>query len=677
MNAYGIELDSLELSPEALSDQTIGWLIQNADPELWAPRHYLIVDEKCKGDHHMIATWFAIYRLLIFYKPIGKRAFGQREIAAVGRVGRGHLSGKNGTIRKLAHLGLIIIDGYEGDEGDEGKPIFRIDTARLEAESILLTRKRLSAGQLVPRRKPAVHGQLDMFKKLGLTPDDEMLTLARHEHQAGDEYLKVPEPASIGAAVRSTSGSTAPMGATTAIEATSRHRQAPGVAPIGAAFREGRHPGAPDVAPMGATFEGSWHPGAPGVAPMGAAQVLDQAGWHLSVPHGGQDSADWLPPGPHTEREAAPPESTLAPVGALREIDHEIERRRERPAAAPGAASLTQDSLTLMIHQVIAQQLPALMAATLRQLGSNGLAGGGSVAAPPSPLLNDDVPPRPCPEEVELQRGLLTTWRTVSRQDKIPDRDIAQLEIMVSRYTPATKNHAAYWLCRAMWDADRRHHHGGEPVSISLINGYMQRMELEGFSTAVLENPPPKGSKKQGTTSEGIAPKSKGGAASAPPPALERAPALAHQGAAPVAGTLPPELAEHWVITTWRSYAGADAVILVDRAQHLIATVSRRDVWEAVLANWRDKYKSKANWTQFDGLLDWYSREAAKPVTVTADEFDPDGPPPSASVIDNHPDLGDTRADWYRRFHAAGDSKAAKQAVIRRLLAEHPIEPTN
>ncbi len=413
------------------------------------------------------------------------------------------------------------------------------------------------------------------------------------------------------------------------------------------------------------------------MAPIGAAQVLDQANWHPSVPGGGHDRVDWLSPGPHAGEAAAPLESTLAPTGALREIDHEIERRRERSAAAPSAATLTQDSLTLLIQQAIAQQLPALMAATVRQLGNAGLAGGVPVAVSPSPLLNDDVPPRPHPEELELQRGLLTTWRTVSRQDKIPDRDIAQLEILVSRYTPATKNHAAYWLCRAMWEADRRHHHGGEPVNISLINGYMQRMELEGFSTFVLENPPPKGSKKQGAAPEGTAPKSKGDAASTPAPASERAPALAPQGAAPVAGAMPPELAEHWVIATWRCYAGADAVMLPDRAQHLIATVSRRDVWEAVLANWRDKYKSKANWTQFDGLMDWYSREAIKPVAVTTDEYDPDGPPASASVIDNHPGLGDTRGDWYRRFHAAGDSKAAKQAVIRRLLAEHPIEQTN
>lgn len=695
MTVYGIPLDTLDLSPEALSDPTIGWLIQNADPELWAPRHYLIVDEKCRGDHHMIATWFAIYRLLIFYKPIGKRAFGQREIAAVGHVGRGHLSGKNGTIRKLAALELIIIDGYEGGEEDEGTPIFRIDTARLEAESILLTRKRLAAGQLVQRRKPATHGQLDMFVLLGLTPDEELLTLARQERQAGDEYLKVPDVAPIGAGVYSQQGRVAPMGASQVILADNRHQSAPALAPIGAtleahwhpsepdaapvgaASATGRHPSEPGTAPIGAAFVAGRHPSEPGAAPTGAGVPSSEATRHPLEPPLSHASTTWPLSVPHDGPTAAPAESTVAPVGASGWMDHENERRRE--GAAPSAATLTQDSLALIVQQAMTQQLPSLVAAALHQIGVNvsHMAASGLNCASAT-TLTDAIPPRPSEAEPELRRGLLSTWQIVSRQDAIPDRDLAQLEVLVSRYDGPTGGHASYWLCRVMWEADRSRD-GNEPIRLRVVGGYMRRMEQVGqFSTVVLENKKYDAEKEVGAHERQSGPSGQRDTSPAPRPSAAPQPAAALRSAAASSNSLPPEVADHWVITTWRGYAGTDAVILVERAQHLIATVTRRDVWEAVLANWRSKYKSKANWTNFDGLVDWYSREAAKPVAVTADEFDPDGPPASASVIDNHPGLDSTeRADYYRRFHAAGDNKAAKQAVIKRLLAERPIEPAN
>jgi hypothetical protein len=694
MTVYGIPLDTLDLSPEALSDPTIGWLIQNADPELWAPRHYLIVDEKCRGDHHMIATWFAIYRLLIFYKPIGKRAFGQREIAAVGHVGRGHLSGKNGTIRKLAALELIIIDGYEGGEEDEGTPIFRIDTARLEAESILLTRKRLAAGQLVQRRKPATHGQLDMFRVLGLTPDEELLTLARQERQAGDEYLKVPDVAPIGAGVYSQQGRVAPMGASQVILADNRHQSAPALAPIGATLEalgtrrsQMRHPLVPHLrqeAPVGARHGTHWCRLCGREASIrarcgtdGCRGASSEATRHPLEPPLSHASTTWPLSVPHDGPTAAPAESTVAaPVGASGWMDHENERRREEPRLARGHTHT--GSLALIVQQAMTQQLPSLVAAALHQIGVNvsHMAASGLNCASAT-TLTDAIPHVPG-GRARARRGLLSTWQIVSRQDAIPDRDLAQLEVLVSRYDGPTGGHASYWLCRVMWEADRSRD-GNEPIRLRVVGGYMRRMEQVGqFSTVVLENKKYDAEKEVGAHERQSGPSGQRDTSPAPRPSAAPQPAAALRSAAASSNSLPPEVADHWVITTWRGYAGTDAVILVERAQHLIATVTRRDVWEAVLANWRSKYKSKANWTNFDGLVDWYSREAAKPVAVTADEFDPDGPPASASVIDNHPGLDSTeRADYYRRFHAAGDNKAAKQAVIKRLLAERPIEPAN
>jgi hypothetical protein len=151
--------------------------------------------------------------------------------------------------------------------------------------------------------------------------------------------------------------------------------------------------------------------------------------------------------------------------------------------------------------------------------------------------------------------------------------------------------------------------------------------------------------------------------------------APAHE-VAPTVAPLPAELEQHWVLTTWRHFAGSNVAMTVTRAQQLIVRVTDRPAWEAVLSNWNTRYKAKANWFHFDGLLERYDREVAAGDTRNAPANSDNGYRISGSLIDYHPALEkqELRKLWYARYHEAMN-KAAKQAVLRRLLAEHPLEP--
>ena len=53
-------------------DWAVRWLIDHADPELWAPRQFVIVDELTKGSPTLATIWRTIYRLWLFYRPINR-----------------------------------------------------------------------------------------------------------------------------------------------------------------------------------------------------------------------------------------------------------------------------------------------------------------------------------------------------------------------------------------------------------------------------------------------------------------------------------------------------------------------------------------------------------------------------------------------------------------------------
>lgn len=666
-------------------DWAIAWLIEHADPELWAPRQFVIVDELCKGSPSLAATWRAIYRLWLFYRPINRRHFGLRQIAALGGVGRGHLAGKHGAIRTLHNLELITVTGLGSSLKDEDAPSdrweYHIDPARLEAMSIRLVRSRIAAGQLIATRRSPGAQNRDLFAALELAPDEAMLDVTSTSATA-PPVVEFPSAAPSGAA---TTRRAAPFGAT--------FRQ--GMAPNGAAARDPRG-SVDDVAPSGASAATCRNGMPPGAAPNGAAYQMipapsratspdsvepressTEASWNHSVPPPGgmapittpgsleaaPDHAARPPLVPQTGGQLAPEMTSSAPAGALGSIERSSHGWREGAAFHAAEHTPAEASLAEMINRAFTAQLPALVAhigaVVAAQIAPTGPIDTTSNDAEMLPDPPDGEPPLPMP----LQR----IWEMVSGHPVTAD-DAVHLKMLADRYQPATNGHSEYWLGRVMLFAHLCRTDDAEPVKLKVINGYMKRMAgLQEFSTDALEDRR-RDTEKGGSTET---PRSRRGHVerTVGSPVLPRTSAPA----------LPADLAGHWVITTWQTFAGRDAVMVLERAQQLVAVVLRQDVWEAVLTNWRSRYGAKANFTHFDGLLETYQREAAaKSSVVGMDEFDPNGPLPSASVIDSHPNLdGEARATWYRRFHAAGESKAAKQGVIRRLLAEHPIESSS
>jgi hypothetical protein len=320
-----------------------------------------------------------------------------------------------------------------------------------------------------------------------------------------------------------------------------------------------------------------------------------------------------------------------------------------------------------MINRTIALQLPAV----IEQVGEAIVARfrPATIEGQPASALCD-IPAAP-EGEPPLPMPLRAIWEMVSGQP-VSEQDAVHIKMLVDRYQKVAAGHSEYWMGRVMLFADMCRK-DGEQVKLVVVNSYMKRMSGVTFSTEILEDRNAKGDKAAGvdqprTPRSRIATRSEeADAAAAPPTPTSRLNSL-----------LSEEVSGHWVVTTWRTFAGTEPVIMPERAQQLVAVVTRQDIWEAVLTNWRTRYGAKANWTHFDGLIETYQREAAAKVnSIAADEFDPDGPPASASVIDNHPSLdADARATWYRRLHAA-QGKAEKQAVIKRMLLAHPIESNN
>lgn len=674
-------------------DWAVSWLIEHADPELWAPRQFIIVDELTKGSPSLAATWRAIYRLWLAYKPLNKRTFGLRMIASVGGVGRGHLGGKNGAIRTLHELTLINVVGVGDAPDDDARSDrweYHIDPARLEALSIRLVRSRISAGQLVSTRRPFNAQQRDLFAALDLAPDDAILDLggASAEDSASIQF---PELAPNGATPHhelAPNGATqrhhlAPNGATTgpdinalrflaSDEATTLpggHPSVSGVAPLGAISASGMAPNGAtsrvELASGGATFDDQWHPMEPrseGMTPTGAASRT-QVAPHVAI----------SPPSvPDRGGHATHDPSHLAPNGAPRSIERSIDSLREGGVAPH---TLSEHAIAEMINRTLALQLPAVIeqvgeaiAARLRPT---------SVETQSSVTVTGGIPPAP-EGEPPLPMSLQAIWEMVNDQP-ISEHDRVHIKMLVDRYSAAAKGYSEYWLGRVMLFAHMCRK-DGEQIKLSRVNNYMKRMSGVTFSTDSLEDRNATSDKEDSTRAARSRVSARSGgkdaatvplAAPVPPtPPVSRGSVL-----------LPEEVASHWVITTWRAFAGTEPVITPERAQQLIEVITRQDIWEAVLTNWRSRYGAKANWTHFDGLSETYQREAAaKVATVTTAEFDPDGPPASASVIDKHPTLeGEERATWYRRFHAA-QGKAEKQAVIKRMLAAHPypvVEPNN
>jgi len=627
--------DLLDAVQEHESDWTIAWLIAHADPELWAPRQFIIVDELTKGSPTLAATWRAIYRLWVFYRPSGRFRFGLRMIADVGGVGRGHLSGASGAIRKLVELGLITVTGMDANPRDDAvrsdRWAYSIDPAHLESLSIRLIRSRITAGLRVAPRRPPEAQQRDLFAALDMAPAAAMLDLVGAEDVA-QPFLEIPGAAPLGASVAayrhssvpsasaapagaSVLGRLAPLGATAQIELAPAGASVLGrPAPLGATAQI-------ELAPVGATFTPvdtncavMWHPAEP-VAPVGAAFTPGLA----------PASADRHP----TVPEMAPTGATFFPVDGEGWRDGSIERKRESVPHTP-APMISLSEIEQLIERTLARQFAHLNAGPPPQ-----------AAPPPEPrdsrirdLIPTTVPPAP-PGEPVLSLPLLTIWETINQLRTVPDSDLVQIKMLIERYREITDGHSTYWLGRVMLFADMCRN-DQEPIKIKLINSYMYRMRGVGYSTETLEDRTIK-AEKGATESDRAERRSR--------------PAASNQSA-------PAESVTHPAIAAYIAAFGKTPNDV--QITQMVETVTDNAAWQRVLTDWQ------ANGWQPGGVAKMLDRYHKETVGITSET--------SVSIrwIYGHPDLTcDERADWIRRFHAAPTAAEQRNVVIR-LIQDRP-----
>jgi len=625
--------DLLDAIQEHESDWTISWLIAHADPELWAPRQFIIVDELTKGSPSLAATWRAIYRLWIFYRPSGRFRFGLRMIADVGGVGRGHLSGIYGTIRKLAELGLIIVTGMDAnprnDAARSDRWEYQIDPTRLEARSIQFIRARLTTGHRVARRRPNAQ-QRDLFAALDLAPAEAILDLAGAD-DAAPPFIEIPRVAPVGASVAAYRHSPVPSAAPAPVGASGQG----GLAPVGANGQGGLAPVQGGLAPVGANSQLE-------LAPTGATFTsVDTAGariWHPeepAAPDGATGNAHMAPMGATQHPlvpDAAPMGATFLPADSEGWRDGSIERKRE--SASDTHAPLTSlPAIEQLIENVLARQLAHLTAAPPPQ----------AVPSPPDDSLMRDLIPHTVPDtppgEPTLFLPLMTIWEKINHLDSVSHHDLIQIKMLIERYRKITDGYSTYWLGRVMLFADMCRS-DQEPIKFKLINSYMHRMKDVGYSTDTLEDRTIKGEK--GATESGHTER-------------RSRPAASNQSA-------PAESITHPAIAAYIAAFGKTPNDV--QITQMVETVTDAAAWQRVLTDWQ------ANGWQANGvakMLDRYRKETGTP---PADEQQP----VSISEIYTYPDLEDAVRDrWVHLYHAA-TSPAEKRAVITRMQKEHPYE---
>lgn len=301
--------------------------------------------------------------------------------------------------------------------------------------------------------------------------------------------------------------------------------------------------------------------------------------------------------------------------------------------------------------------------------------GIGVSAGLSQPQQTQEPVPSPPDGEPPVDDGPNTTWAALTGRP-ITTLDVAKISEVVRRFEKASGGYAAYWLTRAMICVALEEQ---APLTISYASGILRRMqEQNDWSNEELHrrareqrgDATPAGARSpRAEKAPGREPRRK------PPPAApspEAATANLAAEAAPPTRALPVELEQHWVLVTWRQRAGLLTVITLARAQQLIARVTDRPTWEAVLANWHTQYQERANWAHFDGLLERYEREVAAERVAHGS---PDAPPIPSSVIDYHPALRDPELGrlWRGRYNEAGTNRQTKQAVLLRLLREYPL----
>jgi hypothetical protein len=700
-------------------DWRVRWLMNNADGELWAPRQFLIVTELLKGSPRLMTIWQAVYRLWVLYRPSGQTRFSLRQIADAAGVS---LQGLADDLRRLHGLRLLVIGDIDANPGHPHRRrpwSYHVDTDWLQEMSTRLVVSRIAPGQKIRRRAP--DGQLRLMEQVG---DDAIIEMPSRKEECTMPAADTPlSAAGTGKNVVQGHGAAnqQPYDTTSATflrEHTVISAAYPGSntgqvyaaaapasvfspsntgEPVPNPVIPGRNTPVTEVLLGSNTHRDPVLPGS-NTAPASADGMLPGSNTAAPVLPGSNTTHGPVLPGSNTSGAAVLPGSNTAPASAdgmlpgsnaVWMIEREIERKKEREGAqqARSAAAVAptppSDDLAERINRTIEQRLPALIeqlsAGLLRQIAH--VAPPSAPVAPPEYPLAGDIPAAP-PGEPPLREPLLVIWQKITGAPASP-RDEMQIAQLVDRYeTGLAGKFSAYWVGRVMLYADALRTDPTKRIDIKNINTFLARMEREArcFSTASLEDP------GYGKTN-GATP------ASAPRTTREKAPAAAQEPdrPAPTHTSAPPEDSEaqksaqpvndaphpgdvHDPVAIWRSFAGSKRGISPAREAALRAIVTDPALWRIVLTNFGERYAEKANWANWDALLDHYRREASVGTSAVAG-IDPRMSVIPATILYHHPVLAEDmelRRVWIYRYHDA-PTKSAKQEVLRRLVQEHPL----
>lgn len=418
-------------SRAARPDERFHFHPQATNPELWRTTVPLVVRERCGRHKGLIATWTAIHWLIVLYAASGRCAFGVREIAQEAGVGRNELTGPTGYIQHLVGLGMLHIVGYETVPGvKEPRPIYYIDLAELERQSLDLVPALLRERHLSPPPRPA--------------PDPRQRSLVGRD--APDAGTALPPHTSA-------IPETMPENGTVA-------HQRPGALPATAhrTHETGTMSLVLGQATMPAT--GTATPGYRRRAP----QVAHREPEHQPTMPATRTVTCGLSRGDARLLASTHENGTVRPsIGPDHARNRDVERSKEEKERESEIAR-AQD-----FQQLVAATAQAVMLVLQQQ--------GVPLSPARPPARTDQLPATPTGEPA-LQASVTELWR--GDREHVSPRECNQLAMIASSYDRETGGFGAYWLGRAISLADLCLVERGRPLSLSYVRSMLRRWAQEG-----------------------------------------------------------------------------------------------------------------------------------------------------------------------------------------------------
>jgi len=599
-----------------------------SNPELWRTTVPLVVRMRCGRHKGLIATWTAIHWLIVLYAASGRCAFGMREIAQEAGVGRNELAGPTGYIQRLVGLGLLRIVGYEPVPGvKEPRPIYHIDLAELERQSLELVPALLCERRLPPPPRPA--------------PDPRQLALFKADEPATGATVAVPARGSDNAVHDiGTDGWLLTRGSPVFEQAT--HETGTGAVALAGARTHGSGAGAAAYRsrprlhqPNGHANKRATHETGTAGTACGTLLAPDQAAVHeTGTAH--PPRVGLLAPGQASMHETGTGMVASQPDRAR---NRDVERKNEENERA------SEITRAHDFHQIVAATAQTVILVLQQQGIIPAAAGAPAVAPAAAPASLETIPAAPAGQPA-LRASVVALWQ--GERASLSPREHTQLALLADSYDASTGGFGAYWLGRAIILADLCLSERGRPMSLTYVRKMLRRWADEDSwgSDLPCEDA---GESVKAAPQLRLPHVPKAESASATP---ARTPA----GAVAVTSNT-----EHPAIAAYEAAFGRKLNQV--QAEQIAATVTDLAVWQRVLTDWQ------ANGWQPGAvakMLDRYRKDTGTAAPAASE------PAPSVRVIHTYPGLDlDQRERWIRKFHAA-TTPADKRAVLARLEQEHP-----